>query len=60
MDGELMEDDGVKKYQIIINGETTNNSRGYTGKAKAIYPTEPEETYEGDFVEGVSNIYYFY
>jgi hypothetical protein len=58
MEGDGAEDDGTKKYQIIIDGEVGNNSRGYTGFAKAIYPTEVEEVYEGEYFEGVSLIYF--
>lgn len=47
-----MEDDGTKKYQIIIDGQVSHNSRGYSGFAKAIYPTEVEEIYEGEYLDG--------
>lgn len=49
------QDDTSKKYQIIIDGVVGNNSRGYNGFAKAIYPTEPEEIYEGNYVDGKRN-----
>mmetsp|Transcript_21327 Transcript_21327/g.24786 ORF Transcript_21327/g.24786 Transcript_21327/m.24786 type:complete len:238 (+) Transcript_21327:40-753(+) len=47
--------DEEKPYTLIKeSGETTNNSREFTGRGTAIYPPEEEknEIYEGDFFDG--------
>lgn len=40
-------------YQFTPEGgAATNSSKGYTGKGVAVYPNG--ETYDGDYVEGVT------
>jgi radial spoke head protein 1 len=46
------EEDGGPKYKFITeNSEEKDTSRGYSGKALAMYPNG--DTYEGEFMDGI-------
>ena len=46
------EEEGGPKFKFITeNGEEKNTSRGYSGKALAMYPNG--DTYEGEFMDGI-------
>mgnify|MGYP000901266810 CR=1 FL=1 len=49
--------DELRPYLLeTADGQSLPASRDYTGKGKATYPNE--ETYEGDFVDGVNQIFF--
>jgi hypothetical protein len=47
-----MAEEGQKYLLTKENGETTNNSQGYSGKGVAVYPNG--EQYDGEFLNGVN------
>lgn len=51
-----MAEEGGQEYTLkTAEGEELKSSRHYTGKATATYPSG--DTYEGDFLDGVSSLW---
>lgn len=46
------DEEGGIVYQLETKEGTLNSSKKYTGEAKATYPNEDRDVYEGEFVEG--------